>query len=382
MKTVTIGIIPAPELPSEIAEKLIHKLPQEFNATIDQETTFDIALSIDPLTGAAENVEEILHKADDLKKKKEWDYAICLTDLPIFYEEDVVAADISVAQKVAQISIPAFGTMPVKHRIKKAIIQVMGEMYFQTSPQEEAYGMKEGAKSPNLNRKPFQLLKKQFPISPVRRIEPSEQTNQAIDIRFIVIPRINGKMRILLGMAHANRPWGIMPSFKKIIALAFATGAFGLIFPTLWQLSHLFTTLRLIILTIIAISGMVVWVMMAHNLWEKPGYRNKQRLRRLYNIATVITLTAAVSMYYAVLFTLFFIAVAVFIPPESFKESAYLTEPANINHYLRLSWLATSISTIAGALGAGLENEELVRNITYGYRQQRRYKELEQYDGS
>ncbi|NWO13955.1 MAG: hypothetical protein HLX49_10050, partial [Virgibacillus sp.] len=44
---------------------------------------------------------------------------------------------------------------------------------------------------------------------------------------------------------------------------------------------------------------------------------------------------------------------------------------------LRLSWLGTSVAILAGAIGAGVENPELVRNIAYGYRQKQRYNEIE-----
>lgn len=47
-------------------------------------------------------------------------------------------------------------------------------------------------------------------------------------------------------------------------------------------------------------------------------------------------------------------------------------------NFLQLAWLTASIGTVTGAVGVGLENEENVRQTTYGYRQRQRYKILEE----
>jgi hypothetical protein len=74
---------------------------------------------------------------------------------------------------------------------------------------------------------------------------------------------------------------------------------------------------------------------------------------------------------YAILFALIFVAAWVFVPGAYFQS--ILKHPVGLGEYLSLAWLATSLATVAGALGASLEDEERVRAASYGYRQRRRH---------
>jgi hypothetical protein len=71
-----------------------------------------------------------------------------------------------------------------------------------------------------------------------------------------------------------------------------------------------------------------------------------------------------------VLFALVLVAALIFLD-SGFLQSI-LGHPVGFSDYVRLAWMATSLSTVAGALGSGLEDEETVREATYGYRQRRR----------
>lgn len=43
-------------------------------------------------------------------------------------------------------------------------------------------------------------------------------------------------VRLVSGMTFANNPLNMMASLSNIVAIAFTTGAFGLIFTTMWQM--------------------------------------------------------------------------------------------------------------------------------------------------
>jgi hypothetical protein len=88
---------------------------------------------------------------------------------------------------------------------------------------------------------------------------------------------------------------------------------------------------------------------------------------------SVLSISAAVLLAYAILFLLLFVAAWVFVPGDYFQST--LKHPVSVGEYLTLSWLGASLATVAGALGASLEDEERVRKASYSYRQRRRQEE-------
>lgn len=49
----------------------------------------------------------------------------------------------------------------------------------------------------------------------------------------------------------------------------------------------------------------------------------------------------------------------------------------SIKYYFRLTWLITSLGTLAGSIGTTSEDEAKVRQVTYSYRQINRYYEIQ-----
>jgi hypothetical protein len=290
-----------------------------------------------------------------------WNLAICLTDLPIRVDGRPVVATVSTAYNVAVLSLPPLGVTLLRRRVREATLQLVSELY-EGNPELSRDGE---------YREPHQLVDRRLTelLSPIRRIVPTNEEDDEVEVRF-VSPRVRGHLRLLAGMVLANRPWRLFITMKGTLAAAFATAAYALVMPVLWQMADSLSWVRLLALMLLAIVAMVVWIIVAHHLWERPANQEVREQAALYNASTALTLSVAVLFSYAVLFVLVLLAAGFFLE-SSFLQSN-LGHPVGLADYVRLTWMATSLATVAGALGSGLEDEETVRDATYGYRQQRR----------
>lgn len=177
-----------------------------------------------------------------------------------------------------------------------------------------------------------------------------------------------GTLRLLAGMVWVNRPWKLVLGLRSALAAALATAAFGLVSSAVWQVSGAMSATRLWVGTVVSLAAIVVWLITNHQLWQHAAEPNSEARRqvRLYNTATVLTLVIGCAVAYVVLvagtlLTALFVAI-----PEVL--SAAIGRPVGLGDHLRPAWLVTSLATLGGALGSGLESEETVRTVTYGNR--------------
>lgn len=397
METLKLGLVPSPDLPTVLTGKIVDDLPDLLGNQVDEQTSWKPEIVIDPLIGSAEYMNELMDKVIDLKNKNNWDYMICLTDLPHFMDKHVIMAEINHDDKVALISIPAFGFFPLKQRIKQTICQVIKDMYPEKAKESSI-------KAGGMTRKEYRKQRKANqgdPFKAVTRVDlhdekgnphtttssqnehdeqnekTQEDTGKRSDLRYIIRSKFIGWLRILAGMVFANRPWRALFSFKKVLMLAFGTGIYITLFPTPWELSTIYSVPRFSTLMIAAMIAMVVWMIFAHNLWEKPTKKGDIRLRKLYNITTVSTLSVIVIINYLALFCLFLATLYIFVPAHLFEAATNIDGNASFIHYVRLTWLSASLGTLAGSIGTAGENEDTIREITYSYRQINRYYEIQ-----
>ncbi|HET7300690.1 MAG TPA: hypothetical protein VFJ01_08555, partial [Oleiagrimonas sp.] len=342
-----------------------------------------VTIFCDVLAGAAQDAPEILDACRERMLEQGWDLAICLTDLPINGDGEFIAAYVSITRRTAGITLPILGVVRLRRQVREAILLLVDELYCKLYAQNSARGgagkgKETDAEAPSeASRLRRQRSRHRIGgglanlVSPIRRIAPPDEGMKKIDVdvRF-ACPWMPGYFRLLPGMVLANRPWHVIASFKRAIAAASATAIYVLLLTSFWKEADALGGVRLTVFAGVSITSMVVWIVIVHSLWEQSVGPHSRRLATLYNAATVLTFTMAVLFAYGVLFALILAAAGLFAPADYFQST--LGHPVSAKDYLNLAWMTTSLATMAGALGSGLEAPDTVRNSTYWHRQRHR----------
>jgi hypothetical protein len=104
--SVTLGLIPAPEMPEEIAAELSTELPELLSQGVDGRVSWEVSVVCDPLTGSDPGADRVIDAGHERMGEEGWDLAVCLTDLPLRTDGRPVVAAVSAARKVAVVSLP------------------------------------------------------------------------------------------------------------------------------------------------------------------------------------------------------------------------------------------------------------------------------------
>ena len=364
---IRLGLIVAPgtakNIINKIEEELAEDLKKQFSATDD----WEIDIVVDPLTGETEFTSKIYSKTDEYLRENDWDFLISITDLPLFYKDKAVVIDIDNSGGAAMMSIPAFGWRPLKKRMKTAIINTLSVINKSNNNDTDI-------------EEECRELKSMFTLSKLEHSEDYFEDSKTQHFLFYMNSKIGGTARLVSGMTFANNPYNMMQSLSGVTAIAFATGAFGIIFSTMWNLSYLFPTWRLVAISVLSIFGMLFWIIISHDLWENFKEGESKRLTSLYNSTTLLTLFISLLFYYLLLYLLFLAAGVTLLPPD-FVAKTIQVENIGVRFYLELAWFAASLTTVAGAIGAGFQDKQVIQESTYGYRQRMRYQENEDENG-
>jgi hypothetical protein len=334
----SILLVADPGAPAAIAKRLSDSLPSALADGAAADDTWDVSVRRDsyPIDEHAE-VVEVIRTVDPGGETE--DIVIYLTDLPRRLGTTPVLADISLHDRFGLISIPGAGGLFIDRRVQNLAETVVAEVTDQSVKQH----------------------------GNVKRLMRTQED----DVVRYVAPTALSRLQLLMGMVYANRPWRLAAGLSKVLMAAFAAGAVSLAYPTIWQLSDTMGPWRLSAATILASTAMIAWLILDHELWERPHSADERERAVLYNASTVVTLTIGVAILHIGLFILLLVTAWWTLPPQMVADN--IGHPVGPSTLLMMAWLVAAVATLGGALGSGMEDDEAVKAAAYGVRQRRRF---------
>lgn len=346
---IVVGLMATPpDHPARVTAQLTGELEDRLAERVDGDVRWTVRGGWGEVAPRRDGGAEAL--LDDVAQRRtdeRWDVAICLTDLPLHTDRMPLVAQTSARRRVALVSLPALGLRQLPG-VRATVPDLVGRLL--TDAADE--------RVPPAGWAPAELTGR------VTAIHRMVGEGDAGDQRYVA-SRLIGRLRLLTGMVRANRPGRALLGLSKLLVGAFGTVAFAMINSTIWQVADALGGLRLTVIMVLGLTALVTWLIVAHDLWEKPDEETPAELARMFNLGTTLTLILATGLSYVVLLAGTALAAMLLIDSSVLQQN--LQRPAHITDYLTLAWLISSLATVGGAIGSGLEDEETVRAAAYGY---------------
>ncbi|MBP2366772.1 hypothetical protein [Pseudonocardia parietis] len=355
-RPLVVGVIADPSpAPIEVAYQLAEDLPGVLSEQLVPDR-WQVDVHRDQLPSSDSRHTAMMDVASARMQEHGWDVAVCLTDLPLRDGKQPIVADLSNSRRVVVLSLPAFGAMALRRRVRGVVAQLIADLRGRGAPSDHS--------EEHRKRRPASLAH-QF-----RRITPNQD---GVDARVLAS---RGGVRLLIGMVRDNRPWRLVYGLTGPLVGAFAFSAFYLISTTVWQLAATMTAVQLVAAVLGSVMIMVGWLIVYHHLWEdttgRPAQEREQAL--LFNASTVLTLVIGVGCMYVALYAINLLAAVVVLTPEVFGQ--YVGPNLGVGAYAIVILLVTAAATVAGAVGSGFESEDSIREAAYSYRERERRQVL------
>ncbi|WP_254920658.1 hypothetical protein [Blastococcus mobilis] len=344
---VVLGLVAAPGAPADVAGWLAGALTRDLSAR-HPEVSWEVRPVVDGLVQPPADDDELVDAARRRLLSEDWDLVLSLTDVPLELSRRPVVGHASPVHGVALLSVPALGAVGLRRRALEAatglVHTLLGDDDGDDDPDDRAA----------VGRRLRELA-----------TDPADSTE---GVRFAARV-LSGNLRLLGGMVRANRPWRLAVRLSRALTAAIAAGVFALVTPDIWRLADNFGWLRLTGVAVGSVVATAVTLVVGAELSERAHSRRVRKQVALFNLATAATVFIGVLTLYAVLFLLALAGSLLLVVPSLFADG--LGHPAQASDYLELAWLISSLATVGGALGAGLESDDAVRQAAYSYRPDR-----------
>lgn len=344
---LVLGLVAAPGAPADVAAWLGDELTRAL-AGRHPEVSWEVRTVVDGLVRPPADDDELVDAARRRLLGEDWDLALCLTDLPLELSRRPVVGHASPVHGVALLSVPALGAVGLRRRALEAatglVRTLLGDDDGDDDPGDRAA----------IGRRLRELA--------------TDEADSTEGVRFAARV-LSGNLRLLVGMVRANRPWRLAARLSRALTAAIAAGVFALVTSDIWRLADNFGWLRLLVVAVGSVVATAATLVVGAELWERAAGRRVRKQVALFNLATAATVLIGVLTLYAALFLLALAGSLLLVVPGLFAEG--LGHPARPSDYLELAWLISSLATVGGALGAGLESDDAVRQAAYSYRPDR-----------
>ncbi|QWZ07372.1 hypothetical protein KRR39_18210 [Nocardioides panacis] len=343
---VRIGLISAPGAATEIAANLAEDLHTDLSLHVAT-VRWRVPTVVDALVHPPADDAALVAAARDRLLQEDWDLVVCLTDLPLKVHRRPVVAHASPLHGVAVVCVPALGAIGLRRRTRDTVVGLVGTLLGET----EDYSL--AGPAAGVGRRARELGRSQ---------QPEEDGSVLFTARVL-----SGNLRLLIGMIRANQPWRLAIGLSRALTAALATGVFALVTPDIWRLSDALGWIRLSAIAVGSVAAITVALIAGAGLWERASHPVGRKQATLFNLATTATVVLGVLSLCAALLLLALLSSLFLVPSQLLGNG--LGHAVRVGDYMKLVWLTSSLATLGGALGAGLESDEAVRNAAYTYRQ-------------
>lgn len=323
---IRVGLMADPAAPSVIARRLVDLAPPKGG----DHGAWDVEVVSEPFSLASEDVDDALARLQEKAQERGWDVVVGLTELPLCDDGRYLLVDADPQRGSAVLSLPALGGVRMHKRARHGVRDLVAGMADPGSREEHR----------------------------------------------VRLPRVGGRWRLLSGMVLANRPWLLVPGLKSALVAALATGAVATINSTVWLLADTLSWWRLAIASVASVALMIGWIVIDGELWDRPDDDSAEARERsrLYNISTILTLTAGALICYPALYLVNLLWAFFVLDPA--VMGGYLHASLGYGDLFVLAWFIASAATVGGALGTGVESDEAIRAAAYSKREEDRRERL------
>lgn len=280
----------------------------------------------------------------DWARSDEADISVVITEVPRMAGRRPKRTELHFQDGLAVISLPTLGPVRIRGCLRRELRRAVDGLLYNSL--EEA-------------RRKGRIAK---------RVEEQKGGDSAYSTTARFFP---GRFWVTLGMVAANEPFWSLPRLSGVFSAAAATGAFGIFFSTIWEMATFLPIWRLTIVSAIAVTVVVTWLILSNRLWDRSNVVGGKREAFMYNASTITSLLVSVSVLYLLLFLAILIVGLLLIDPAFLSDA--IGEEASLPNYVDIAWLSASMGTVAGAIGSNFDDDTDLKNLTQGSREAQRY---------